>query len=224
MRTRQLYFAFTLALSSLGTATAGMSVEQRLALLEATTAQLENKIRTQSQIIKKKDQRIARLEQRSPEPKVSSSGLGSWWQGVSMSGLIEVEAATTDNEELTDSSKNGHASDISVAKVELGIDATVNNWTEAHLLLLWEESSSDNNLTIDEATITIGNNDVTPWFFTAGRTVTPFGAFETNLVSDPLTLSIGETKETIVMLGYEHNGFTASAYAFNGDLDESSNT
>jgi len=35
---------------------------------------------------------------------------------------------------------------------------------------------------------------------TAGQLYVPFGAFETGLISDPLTLEIGETRESTVLL------------------------
>ncbi|WP_295543759.1 LbtU family siderophore porin, partial [uncultured Thiohalocapsa sp.] len=44
----------------------------------------------------------------------------------------------------------------------------------------------------------------------------PFGAYETNLVSDPLTLEIGETRETATLLGFAYAGIGASVYGFNG--------
>ncbi len=47
----------------------------------------------------------------------------------------------------------------------------------------------------------------------------PFGVFESNLVSDPLTLEIGETRESVVLAGAEANGFAGGLYVFNGDLE-----
>jgi hypothetical protein len=47
----------------------------------------------------------------------------------------------------------------------------------------------------------------------------PFGTFETHLVSDPLTLEIGETNETAVVAGFARGGFGGAVYVFNGDSD-----
>jgi hypothetical protein len=48
----------------------------------------------------------------------------------------------------------------------------------------------------------------------------PFSSYETNLVSDPLTLEIGETRETSVLVGYEAAGFAVGGYIFNGDSND----
>jgi hypothetical protein len=69
------------------------------------------------------------------------------------------------------------------------------------------------------AVVTIANPEG-PWFVTAGQQYVPFGTYETNLVSDPLTLEIGETRESAVLAGIENNGFVGGLYIFNGDLDE----
>ena len=63
----------------------------------------------------------------------------------------------------------------------------------------------------------IYNPDVAPVFFTGGQIYVPFGVYDTNLVSDPLTLEIGETRETAALLGFEYAGVGGSVYGFNGD-------
>ena len=102
-----------------------------------------------------------------------------------------------------------------LATFELGIAAQVTDWVEAMASLLYEEDDTD--LEVDLAMITIANPEVTPVFFSAGQFYLPFGAYQTNLVSDPLTLEIGETRETAAQLGFVYQGFSGSAYAFNGD-------
>ncbi len=56
--------------------------------------------------------------------------------------------------------------------------------------------------------------------FTGGRFTVPFGSYETNMISDPLTLEIGETGEDALMVGFEAAGFYGSFYVFNGDTNE----
>jgi hypothetical protein len=49
----------------------------------------------------------------------------------------------------------------------------------------------------------------------------PFGTYETTMISDPLTLEIGETPQSAALVGLEHpSGLSASVYSFNGDIDE----
>ena len=126
---------------------------------------------------------------------------------VEISGAIEVEAG------FSSDFPNGDMSDVTLATVELGIDSQINDRVTGHILLLHEED--DTALEVDEGTIDIelgnGLNLVT------GQMYVPFGNFESNMVSDPLTLELGETRETAILLGYEANGLYASGYIFNGD-------
>jgi len=79
----------------------------------------------------------------------------------------------------------------------------------------------DRNRKVDEGTITIGNADVTPIYLTAGRMYIPFGNFESNMISDPITLTMSETREEAFQLGVElENGLHGSAYLFNGKIAE----
>jgi len=43
--------------------------------------------------------------------------------------------------------------------------------------------------------------------------------YETGAVADPLTLELGETRETVLQVGFESNGWSGSIFAFNGDVD-----
>jgi hypothetical protein len=105
-------------------------------------------------------------------------------------------------------------SDVILATFEPSISAQVNDWVAAGASLLYEEDATD--LEVDTGFITIGNGDVSPLFLTAGQIYIPFGAFESNMVSDPLTLEIGETRESALQLGFEQQGLGGSVYVFNG--------
>jgi hypothetical protein len=48
----------------------------------------------------------------------------------------------------------------------------------------------------------------------------PFGNFESQIISDPLTLEIGEAGEDALQVGVEVEGFYDSIYTFNGDVTE----
>jgi len=62
-------------------------------------------------------------------------------------------------------------------------------------------------------TITLGNMEMFPVYLTAGKMYVPFGNFESNMIQDPVTLEIGETRESAGQVGFEHSGFYGSAYA-----------
>jgi hypothetical protein len=131
-----------------------------------------------------------------------------------ISGTLEVEAAAWDGD-------GGDGSDVTLATAELGFDAQVNQYTQAHLLFLYEEGENDDDIAVDEATITIANQAVTPAFVSGGRMYVPFGKFESNMISDPLTLEVGETQETALQLGWQpEEGIYGSIFAFNGDTDD----
>ena len=107
---------------------------------------------------------------------------------VTFGGLVEVEATTGKDYEGT------KESDITLATVELGLDAEITDWVNGHILLLYEED--DTPLCVDEGFITLGNLEKFPLYFAAGKMYVPFGAFETNMISDPLTLELGENNES----------------------------
>ena len=132
---------------------------------------------------------------------------------LSFSGLIEVESFVRNSFDGEDES------DITLATVELGLDAQIADWVTGHILLLWEEDDTE-PIDVDEGTITLGNPDIFPVYLTAGKMYVPFGVFETNMIQDPLTLELGETRESALLMGFDISGFYASAYIFNGDIDE----
>lgn len=133
---------------------------------------------------------------------------------VELSGLIEVEASKARDYADEDTS------DVTLATVEIGLDARLSEWSSAHLLLLYEEGEENDHLLVDEGTIVLGNTEKFPLYLTAGKMYLPFGFYETYLVSDPLTLELGEINDSALLLGFEASGFYGSLYAFNGHINE----
>ncbi len=129
---------------------------------------------------------------------------------VNISGAVEVEAA--DSEDYS----GAHATDIVLATVELALDADINERLSAHVAFLYEEDETD--FGIDEGTMTYSLTD--GMAVTAGKMYVPFGRFDSFMVSDPQTLEMAETVETVLMLSAESQGMYGSAYLFNGDSDE----
>lgn len=133
-----------------------------------------------------------------------------WAERITFGGVVEVEAGFSDGDDGTES-------DIAVATVELGFEAEINDYSTAQVLFLYEDGE---DLVVDEAFIILGNREKNPLSLTAGKLYVPFGNYETQMVSDPLTLEIGEGGEDAVQVGIEMAGFYASAYGFNGDTDD----
>lgn len=139
--------------------------------------------------------------------------LGKINERVTLSGVVEMEAASAEDFDGNDTN------DITLATVELGLDAEITEWMNAHLLLLWEEDDTE-PMDLDEGTVTLGNLEKFPLYLTAGKMYVPVGAFESNMISDPLTLKLGENSESAAQIGFEASGFYGSFYAFNSDINE----
>ena len=125
-----------------------------------------------------------------------------------ISGAIEIEAGFTDE-----------SSDIALATFELGIDHSLTDKVEGHVLFLYEEGENNDNIAVDEAIVTI--NPKENFSIAAGRMYVPFGHFDSNMVSDPLTLEIGETQEEAIQLGFLTGNISTAIYAFKDDEDSS---
>lgn len=136
---------------------------------------------------------------------------------VSFSGAVEVEAYSMDYDSEED--EDVEESDIALATVELGIDADINEYTKGHVLFLWQEDNTE-QVEVDEGTITLGGTQDIPYYLSAGKMYVPFGTFNSHFVSDPITLELGETRESAVLVGYVNDYVDFSLGAFNGDIDK----
>ncbi len=194
-RTGAFIFILIVCLSAALTAQASDPVTQRIDRLENELTRLKSSV--------------------AQEKKEDRKWISNIMDRVSISGLVEVEGFYTSDYEDEDES------DFELATAELGIDARIHDFVSSHVLFLWEEGEGE-DICVDEAFITIGNTEKFPAFMTLGRQYVPFGVFETSMVSDPLTLEIGETQETSVLLGFESSGVYGGIYLFNGDIDEKS--
>lgn len=141
---------------------------------------------------------------------------------VTVSGLVEV-AATSLKDNIgvsTDPTLPETTTDLVVATASVAVDAKLSEQVSAHLSFLYEEDDQvmdGATFGLDEATVSLQLSAMTT--LTAGRTAVPFGSFETNMISDPLTLALGETSETAFMLAFAEREVTASFYTFRGDAD-----
>lgn len=129
---------------------------------------------------------------------------------MAVQGLLEVEAYHATPYTGTDES------DVVLATGALGLEAILNEWLSAEVTTLYEENATP--LEIDTASVSVIHPDQT-WSLRAGQFYLPFGLFETAMVSDPLTLELGEARETAVSAQVGAGGLRAGVYAFNGDAD-----
>ena len=147
--------------------------------------------------------RVAALEE---------SMAGSFFQKVEFSGALEAEA--TYSSDYADA----QTSDIDLTTMELGINITLNDYVSGFALIKWEDDDED--VFLDEGGITLGNVETMGYAVTVGKLYVPFGVFETGMVSDPLTLEIGETREGAITVDVAAAGFYGAVYAFNSAISD----
>lgn len=216
MRNTILAAIFSATVAGSGTSIAG-TLEDELEAIKARLNAVEQQLKEQIKANEEKERRLARQDREIADLRQSeanSSG-GGWFQNIELGGVVEIEAG------YTDPATGNDASDIVVATAEIGIGAKINDWMASEITLLYEQD--DTGLDVDVAMISIADPKG-PWIVSAGQQYVPFGTYETNLVSDPLTLEIGETRETAVLAGIDWNGFRGGVYIFNGELEKDGDT
>lgn len=136
-----------------------------------------------------------------------------WADRVSMSGLIEVDLGFAGGNIAGGDKK----SDITATTVEMDFSAEINDMVTGDIVLLYEEDYID-PVNIDEAFITIGGNDKIRQFVKAGLMYPPFGKFPSAMISDPMTLTLGETRQSAIAIGCKRDVSEVSVTVFNGDI------
>lgn len=198
-----------------------LSPEERLAALEAREAELaEAGGATGSKGDPRTiEERLQALEERQTElyhtlAEKKAAGLATKiTDRITISGLLEVEASAEDVE-FADGTSDA-ASDLVLATAQLGFGLKLTEEVRGNISFLFEED--DTPLEVDEAAIDV---NYAPLFGRFGRLYVPFGVFHSHFISDPLTLELGETRETAALLGYGHELFSLSAFIFNGDAEK----
>lgn len=142
-------------------------------------------------------QRIEALEDEKAHEE-EAFAIRSLSQMLRFSGLLELEASYTKVE------GGDESSDLTLATAQLGVEALVSDNIAGHLILLHEEGA-DESIEVDEAVISLscpvplGSGRLS---LNGGKLYVPFGKFNSYLVSDPLTLELGETNNTALVLGW----------------------
>ena len=98
---------------------------------------------------------------------VSNIDSSHWINKLTVSGALEVEYGSSESYAGVDSS------DVTLATVELGFDARINDRIDAHLTFLYEED--DTPIEVDEGTISVSLN--AGHSVVMGQMYVPFGAF-----------------------------------------------
>ncbi len=132
---------------------------------------------------------------------------------LSVEGVVELES-------FTQNKPGDNDTDTALATIEVKIEAPINPWAQAHILLLHEDDS-EQDLVLDEAFISFSFEQNTIKI-AAGKQIIPFGRFESHMISDPLTLEMAETNNNAIISHFEKGEFHGSIYFFKGDIQNNS--
>lgn len=183
-------------------------------LRAASTAEGEKPAAQKVGGVKGLDERIKRLEDAIGREVVGDK----WYDRLQISGVVEAEASYAKTDFKNPATQDTDTSDVDLAKVELVVDAKIAENVDGHVMFKWEAD----DLTVDEGFITLVGSEDFPAYLIAGRQYIPFGNFDSHFITDPATLSLGETNEGAVVAGYRFGGemVDISAGLFNGRAKE----
>lgn len=134
-------------------------------------------------------------------------------QKVQFSGAIEAEAGYSSGYD------DVKESDVDLTTLELGIDVALTDYFSGFALMKWEEDGAE-GVFLDEGGVTLGSVDEYGVAVTVGKLYVPFGVYETGMISDPLTLELGETREGAAVVDFGVEGFYGAVYAFNSAIND----
>lgn len=195
-----------IALTSTSVMAADMPSKEELWSMVQTQQRQLNQLQT---MLKKTQIQAQAAETKADEATASPAFLDT----IQIGGALEFEAIGSETFAGVDSS------DLSLAKAELSFSAKPHEYVETNIVVLYEDGSD--NITLDEATVRISNTEEFPLYTQVGKWAVPFGNYDTAMSTDPITKTIGETKENAVLVGVTAEGFTAEGFIYNGDTQQS---
>ena len=169
-------------------------VEDRLETMEQRIKYLEERVASQDQMIVEKEHEIAAL----------SGQEDAWFNSVEIGGKIELELAS----EMP--AEGDGSTELGVGKAELAIGAAIDDEFSGEIVV-----KESDGIVLDGATLTYDAGGGLS--ATGGLQGLPFGVYDTNLISDPLTKQLAETGDVALVLGSEADQLTWSLFAFDGD-------
>jgi len=146
-------------------------------------------------------------------------GIEKWFSKINISGTIEMAAMYEKMAFNDPAAEDEKSSDLALATAELGIDVDISKYVKGHILYLWEEDDTE-PVDLDEGLIMINGEDEVPLYVHAGKLYVPFGYFNSHFICDPLTLVLGETRESAIVVGGGNEWLDLSIGTFNGDINE----
>lgn len=142
---------------------------------------------------------------------------------LQLSGRIETQGIYTRNYSNASTSQT----DLNLSTVELDLVPIVNEWTTGLVSYLFDNSATapvrirNSKIFLNNAFITIGNFNVTPFYLSMGQMYLPFaGQYSSFMLSAPFPQQVGQVRTRAFLLGYQPlsgNGLYAAIYGFTGD-------
>lgn len=131
--------------------------------------------------------------------------------------LLEVEANT---ERLQNSATGSSTStsDILLSTAALTMEVRANEYVAGQTVFQYEEGVEDDHVFLDEGIVFLAGKENCPYAVKAGRMYVPFGHFESHFVSDPLTLTLGETRDSALVANYSTEVIHVALGGFRGDI------
>jgi hypothetical protein len=187
--------------------------QQLMEMIQAQQSQLDA-LKTALQKAETKAMAASVKAEQAKEASSKGSSIPGLPRGLTIGGVAELEI--TDAESFAEAS----SSDITLATVELFVDAQLHDYLGTHVQFIYEDDGTE-TIGLDEANFTLGNTNEFPLYLMGGKWPMPFGgSFDTAMNSNPLTTNLGEVKEAAVLLGLVKDGAILEGYFFNGDTQK----
>lgn len=129
---------------------------------------------------------------------------------IDIGGKIKVRA-------YSESPSGGDATQrLYLKNFDLSISAEIDEGISAEGTL--KRDGDEGDIEVDDAFVTAAlPGDVS---ITGGLLYLPFGVFETNMISDPLTLDLGEKRDPAVVVEGSADGLSGAVYIYQRDIGE----
>lgn len=134
---------------------------------------------------------------------------------------VEAEFLATYQNDKTRDGDSDDANDFVLDIVDISLDVDVTDNIKFSTVV---EYADDEDIVVDSAQFDVALDKEGKVLFSIGKLYLPFGRFNGDMISDPLTLELGEMRKTAAGLSYSPiDAFSLSAWVFSGDIEEEFN-
>lgn len=166
-------------------------------------------------------------------------------EGINIPGtdrpMIELSGGVEASGIYVDPYQGNSTNQFDVTKMEFDVLSYVSNWVTAFISMRYDnapfpgvnngqaanigqvngsgQTIANSRIFLRRAFVTIGNLEKSPLYFTMGQMFAPFGIYTSQMLSNPITQSIGQDNNRMALLGFNEDGWYAEGYAFNSATD-----